>query len=933
MNRTVFFCLFGLFSAAAYPQQTLVKGSVKDANSFLPIEGVTVTIEETGQYVTTNALGEFVFSQNLPLGEQVLLVSKATYVTGRFPIVIYEGQTVNVFDMLIERSTAYASDLFTITLSEDELNDDSSSADNISGLLAASLDVFQRTAAFEFSPSFFRIRGLDSNNSTVLINGIEMNKMYNGRPQWSNWGGINDVLRNQELSFGLAPSSYSFGGVLGATNIDVRASQARAGGRLSYSSSNRSYTNRLMATYASGVLKNNWAFTVSLGRRWGNEGFQDATLYRASSFFAAIEKQLNNKHSLNFTAIYTPNQRGKSSPNTQEVYDLKGITYNEYWGWQNGKKRNSRIKKISEPIIMLNHYWEWDNNTSLNTNVAYQFGKVGNSRLDYNGTDLVNGFPQGGGANPSPTYYQKLPSYFERNYPNDLQFAYRALKAFQNNGQIDWNSMYQANIANAQNGGNAIYALYEDRTDDRQFTLNSILKKELSDHVVFNAGVNYKHLRSGNFAEVIDLLGASTYLDVDGFANEADAAQNNLLEPNRLVGVGDKFKYHYNVFANDLSAFAQAQLRYKHIDCFASASVKSTQYQREGLYQNGGFPSNSFGKGEWLKFVGFGAKAGLTYKVSGKHFFSLNAAHLLRPPTIQNTYSNLRENHNVVPNISEEKIASADVGYVFRSSFVKAKLTGYYTKIKDASEISFYFADGIGGDNAVFVQEILQGINKTFFGAELGAEAQITPSIKLKGAAAIGRFAYANNPNLYLSTEPNTESVAAGFIDGFKDFGPSNLKNYRLASGPQNACSMGFEYHHPDYWWFGATANFFSNTYIDVSPLTRSSNFNTDYDGNVFNDYDAELAKALLKQERFNDYMVVNLVGGKSWKMGPYYLGLFVSVNNLLDEVYKTGGFEQGRNANYRELRDDKALETPVFGPKYWYGRGATYFLSFNLRF
>ena len=57
----------------------------------------------------------------------------------------------------------------------------------------------------------------------------------------------------------------------------------------------------------------------------------------------------------------------------------------------------------------------------------------------------------------------------------------------------------------------------------------------------------------------------------------------------------------------------------------------------------------------------------------------------------------------------------------------------------------------------------------------------------------------------------------------------------------------------------------------------------------------------------------------------------FASVNNLLDEVFKTGGFEQGRNANYRELRNDKALDTPVFGSKYWYGRGATYFLNVNI--
>jgi len=203
----------------------------------------------------------------------------------------------------------------------------------------------------------------------------------------------------------------------------------------------------------------------------------------------------------------------------------------------------------------------------------------------------------------------------------------------------------------------------------------------------------------------------------------------------------------------------------------------------------------------------------------------------------------------------------------------------------------------------------------------------------LKGVAALGQFIYKNNPNLFLSSEVNEASALAGFVNGFKNFGKSQLKNYRLASGPQNACSVGFEYRDPDYWWFGATTNFFSNSFIDISPLTRSSNFNTDFDGNTFNDFDASLAKELLKQERFNSCMVVNLVGGKSWRINKYYIGCFASINNLLNEVYKTGGFEQGRNANYRELRDDKALKTPVFAPKYWYGRGTTYFLNLNVSF
>ena len=933
MNKITLIFLFGLFSMFSFSQKTVVKGSVKDAVSFQPILNVTITLENTELTMLSDVQGEFVFSANVPFGEHILKISKIGYITKRFPIIVNQGQTVDISDMTLERDVSQSQDLFTITLSDDELDNDAVGADNITGLLASSLDVFQRTAAFEFSQSFFRLRGLDSENGSVLINGIPMNKLFNGRPQWSNWGGLNDVMRNQELATGLAPSDYNFGGILGTTNINVRASQARRGGRLTYSSSNRSYTNRLMATYASGLQKNNWAYTISLGRRWGNEGYQDATLYDANSIFLAVEKKLNNAHSLNFTGIYAPNRRGKSSPNTQEVFDLKGIRYNEYWGYQNGTQRNSRIKTVEEPILMLNHYWTIAANTTLNTNVAYQFGKLGNSRLDNNGTDLVNGVPEGGGANPSAAYYQNLPSYFERNFPNDLQFAFIALQDFQNNGQVNWNLFYEANTANAQNGGNARYALYEDRVDDTQFTFNSILSTALNDNCILNAGLNVQNLKSKNFAEVLDLFGASTYLDIDQFAEDINEAQNDLQRPNRLVNVGDTFRYNFNLFANVISGFAQAQFTYNKLDFFLSGSLTNTKYQRVGLFQNGAFPDNSLGKGETFNFTGFGAKGGITYKISGKHLLNLNAAYITRAPSLRNTFSNSRENHNVVPNITEEKLLTTDVSYVFRSPIIKAKLTAYYTKIEDANEISFFFADGIGGDNVAFVQEILQGINKQHIGTELGVEAQVTPTIKLKAVASVGQFTYANNPNLFLTTEADDASIAAGFVDGFKDFGTSNLKNYKIAAGPHRAYAVGFEYRDPDFWWFGATTNFFTNTYIDVSPLTRSSNFTTDFDGNVFNDYDEDLARKLLKQERFDDYMVVNLIGGKSWKIGRKYISVFASINNVLNAVFRTGGFEQGRNANFRQLRDDQALNTAVFGSKYWYGRGATYFLNVNYRF
>ena len=925
---TTLLLFFGvIFSSIA---QNVIKGVVVDSEKNTQLEGVVVKVKENTMSTLTNENGVFIL-QNLPNGAYVLEISFSGYETQNFPVEL-SGMTVDLGNILLYEDLTEEEDLSTVTLTDDELNDDTSAADNISGLLQASRDVYLRTAAFEFSSSFFRIRGLDSENGKVLINGIEMNKLFNGRPQWSNWGGLNDVLRNQEFSNGLRASDYTFGGILGSTNINVRPSEQRTGTRISYASSNRSYIHRVMATHSTGLSEDGWAFTVAASRREGREGFVDGTMYNATSFFGSVEKKFNDKHTLSFTSITALNRRGKSAPQTQEVFDLRGIQYNSYWGSQNGKIRNSRIKEVSEPILMLNHYWDINENTSLNTNVSYQTGKIGNSRIDNNGTKVDGEAVDGegnpyiinlGASNPDPTYYQKLPSYgLRQGYSN----IYEIQQNFINDGQL-----YNAN-ANPNNNGNSSYVLYEDRNDDTQFTINTILNKDLSDKVKLNARVQYTQLTSKNFAEIIDLLGGTGYLDADSFADTFSEKQNDLLNPLYVAGVGDKFKYNFNLFSNVVDGFLQGQFKFNKVDFYVATSISNTSHQRDGLFQNGGFPDSSLGKSEQLNFTNYGAKGGMTYKITGRHIFDINAGYLTKAPNLRNSFSNSRENNNTVENLTSEKVLSADASYIFRSPFLQAKLTGYYTKIQDATEISFFFADGIGGDNTAFVQEILSGIDKKHFGAEFGVEAQVTPTIKLRAAGNLGQYTYDNNPNLYLTTENNTRSLEAGFIDGRKDFGVSNLKNYKLAAGPQTAYSFGFEYRDPDYWFVSATANFFDNVYVDIAPLTRTSNF-ADDGGIPFNDYDEDIARELLQQEKFDNYMVVNMIGGKSWKIGNQYISLFASVGNLFNTRYKSGGFEQGRNANYRQLKEDKSLDIPVFGNKYWFGRGTTYFLSLNYRF
>ena len=914
--KKYFFAVALLFSLLGRSQITGVKGYVKDTENNENIKGAIVTIKGSNlKYVTTD--DGFFEIYKIPAGKQDLYISAEGYQTQEIPILIVNGKVLDLDEIYLDPVNEFEGQSI-ITLSSDDLSDDetSSSNENIAGILQSSKDTYQRIVAFNFGQVWFKSRGYDSDQGEVMFNGIPMNKISNGRPQWSDWGGLNDVLRNQEFTDGLAPSESRFGGVLGSTNFITRASKMRAGGRVSNAYTNSNYTGRLMASYNTGMQKNGWAMSVLGSRRYGNEGYFEGTTYNAWGGFLAVEKKINNKHSLNMTAFYTPNRRGKNSPNTQEVFDLGGTKYNAYWGWQGPYKRNSRMKEIKEPTFMLSHYWDIDEKTSLNTNVMYQYGTITNSRIDYRG------------LNPDPTYYQKLPSYYLRHEgAEDYENAFIRTEYFLNDApesQIMWQELYDANNLANQQGDPAYYLLYDDVNDDKVLAANTIFFKELNENITLNASALYKKVTSDNYAQVKDLLGANYYLDVNKYAIDSQK-DNDLNNPNRVVYEGDQFKYNYTIDANIVDAFAQLSFVTNKVDYYVAGNIGSTTYQREGKYLNGEYQNTSYGKGEQVDFLTYGGKGGLTYKITGNHLLNFNAGYMTKAPSLRNTYANSRVSNEVVPDVTTAKIASADASYYYRTQAVKLRLTGYYTLFKDMTEVSYYYVQGISGVTHTddFLTAALYGIQKKNMGMELGLEAKLTPTVKFLGGVAVGQFTYDNNPYLKVSASETDETTFTSY-----------LKDYKQSGSPQCGYSAGFEYRDPKYWWVSANANILTNNYVGLSSLRRTDNFYIDPDDGVpITGVTQEEVDRLLAQERLDDIFLINIVGGKSWKLDHYYLGFFASINNLLGEVYRSGGFEQSRKRNFAEFKEDAELEHPLFGNKYWYGRGTTYYLNFYVRF
>ena len=898
--------------------QSTVKGKVVDSKSQNPLGSVKVMIQSNEQFVTTNNLGEFLI-KGITKGDQILVVSVDGYNTQNFAIEVVENQTLDVGLMFLEEDITSEQQLSLVTITENDLGDDNSGSESTAGLLQSSRDAYQQAAAFNWGQARFRMRGLDNEYGVTMINGISMNKIYDGRPQWSNWGGLNDATRNQEFTLGSSPSDYTFGGILGTQEINTRASLYRKGTRISQSGTNTNYSWRTMITHNSGLMDNGWAYSISGSRRWAQEGYFTGTDYGANSFFASVEKRFNKKHSLNFTSIYAQNSRGKNSPNTKEVNDLMGIKYNSYWGYQNGQKRNSRDKDVEEPILMLSHYWKMSDRTTLNTNVAYQTGSIGNSRLDYQTAN-----------SPDPTYYKNLPSYYYNL--GDAAGAASAQSYFLNNSQIDWNAMYIAN-QNSVNAGKSVYALYEDRTDDKQITANSILFSDLSDNIKLNAGASFKKLKSHNFQNMLDLLGGDYFSDIDPFYT-GDQTQSDLNNPNRQIKVGDTYGYNYNLNAIVMDAFTQFKFSYKKTDFYLAQSFSRTQYEREGLYRNGIYANNSYGKSGKQIFENFGFKGGFTYKITGQHLLDFNGAYMTKAPNMRNTFANARINNNITPDLESETVASLDASYIMRTPKFKARLTGFASKVQNATEISFYYAEGIGdeddGDVDSFISEILTGIEKRNFGAELGLEYQITSTIKATGAVSYGQYLYGNNPNLKINDDAQATLTNSQPI---VDFGKAYLKNYRLAGMPQTAASFGLEYRDPHFWWIGANINYLADSYLDVSNILRTDNFSLDNTGISYPGATEEAVRKALKQEKFAEFNLLNVTGGKSWRVDNTTIGFFASVNNVLDTTYKTGGFEQSRKATFPDQQADIANGTPSFGSKYFYGYGRTYFVNLYVNF
>ena len=786
-----------------------------------------------------------------------------------------------------------------ITLAEDDFREEG--AQQYSSLLAAARDPL---SVFSFTPIRFTMRGYDADFFYTSINGLPMNSLDDGRTPWAMWSGLTEVVRRKEDVRGLQPSEFSFGGMGGAVQLDVRAGKLRPQTGVTYALLNRTYNHRFGVSYATGFNAKGWAWALCAGMRWAGEGYVPGTFYNSKSYYAGVSKKLGSKQVLSIVLLGADTRNGRQAASVQQAKEAAGdVYYNPSWGYQQGRKRNANIAGVHQPLYLVTHDYLIGEKASLVTTAGFSAGRKSVTALDWYQA-----------ADPRPDYYRYLPG-----YQSSVALQQQIKKAWAGDpavSQINWEHLYDVN--NTSPDKRASYILEDRVVSVKRWLASAIFTAAINNQIRITAGVSSQRQGNHYYKQVNDLLGGMFYVDINQFAErdfpgDRQVIQNDLNRPDRQLLQGDRFGYDYIVSMRQEQVWVQLQTSWRKVEVFAAAQYTSSGFQREGLVRNGQFPLNSFGISSMFSFGVPGYKAGVTYKLNGRHYLFLRAAILAKAPYFNSVYLSARTRDMVQEFITTEKTRVAEGGYVLQAPAVKLRITGYMSSFKEGMKVSSFYHDDYNG----FVNNALRHINKYHFGSEMGWEAVPFPDITIRAVAAIGRYYYTGRQKATVTADNDARLLDRAIV---------YVNNFRIGNTPQEAYHVGFSYRSPASWFLNVSGNYFCQQWLEINPLRRTPQAvdNLDPDSRLYHD--------IIDQVQWPPQYTVDLFAGYNKKLPARWmkntiLVVYAGISNLLNNRgIVSGGYEQQRF-------DALEKELTSFPPKTWAAFGINGFLSIAFRF
>lgn len=751
-------------------------------------------------------------------------------------------------------------------------------------------DYYLQVADFSMSFARYQSRGYGARYENYSINGVDFRSFDNDTPLWGSLVGYANSNRRfkfyRGLDFDVEVGLGSAGGGEYLTTRRFEERRMQVGGSVS----NRTYSYRLNGVYANS-WKNGLSATFEASRRWGRSLSVEGVWSDAWTVAVNVAKEFNDKNSLEFNLIFTPNERSTQRFSTDEAFELTGNTlYNPNWGSQNGKQRSVRSRTNVVPIATLGYTYNISEKSKIVTTIGVAAGQ-----MVYNSINWQNA------PNPNPDYYKYMPSFqTDERAKNQLTQLWQS---DQNVSQVNFDRIYQVN-----NQPQAHYVEESRVSNMCQLIAKSTFVTHLKNTSV-SAGIEVNYHTETRYKQLEDLMGAQYWLDIDYFIESDDdykeLTQNDVRNPNRKIGVGDQFGYKYSVTKIGAGLWGVVEKRNRNWNFKLGASLNYQSLSRYGYYEKENFPTDqSFGRSATLSSLHYKVKAMVEYRLGTRFSANVAVANLNLPQMAKNSFIDPNYRNAFVENLKNENILTAQLGGAYATSDLRISLNGYATQIANSIEVNHFYDDLQG----IYCDYVIDGIDKLFYGGELSLEARLFDHLWLNMAAAVSSNKYTNNPTATQYRQNNGVEIDSEVV---------NYKGFCVPLSPQNFVNLGLSYN-PFGWIASISVNMFGANYVALAPIRYTKRA-----AQQAND-----AQLMTQQEKLPVAYTVDLSLGKSFEFNDYSkLGLYAGVSNLTNNRVKTAGYQANRL-----LRDKNNLYSPMVS-KYYYGLGINFYLTATYTF
>ncbi|TXG36920.1 TonB-dependent receptor [Seonamhaeicola maritimus] len=745
MKKTTQFLLLTvamLFSAAIFAQT--ISGTIVEAGTNVPLPGANVVEANTSNGVTSDFDGNFTLKATSSSGEIVISFigynSKTISFSGDTDLGTIELESSQVgleevqiiASVAVDRKTPVA--VSTIKAADISLK---LSTQEFPEILKSTPGVYATRAGGGYGDGRINLRGFNSENVAVMINGVPVNDMENGRLYWSNWAGLGDVTSSMQVQRGLGASKVAVPSIGGTINIITKSTDVEEGGNVFSSLANDGYFKYGM-TYSTGLSENGFAATVSASKISG-DGYIDGGEFSGYNYFLSLSQQINEKNRLTFTAFGAQQTHGQRF-NRSTIAELRQTDsgpqkVNKDWGYKNGEVYHQSYNFYHKPQMSLNHLWNINDKSVLSTAFYASFGSGGGRRDE--GSKIGSNNYRIGSAGLQP---------------------------------IDFDKVIEENKANGIGGSTDIIS--SSRNSHEWYGILSTYKNRVNDKLVISGGLDARSYVGHHWYEVDDLLGGDFFLD-----NESDTFAYG-----QALTVGDRYNKDYDGIVKRYGVFAQAEYQVNDkLNTFVAADISNTNYSKKEFMNSEIVGSR---ESEDANFSGFGIKGGGNYNLDLNNNIFVNVGYFSKAPFLDGIVFLEDDELDLNKEAVNEKVFSAEIGYGYRSEKFSANVNIYHTNWLDKAN-----AGSLQGPNDEMYFYNLSGIDALHQGVEIDFRYKASNNLSITGMASLGNWEWKSDVSAVIRDQAGDElDVIEVYADGLKvgDAAQTTFAfgaNYKLTQG------------------------------------------------------------------------------------------------------------------------------------------------------